>query len=67
MQFEFSQKLRFDRQVPAATANSKLTSGRSLSSSAMAIDHHKIFYRLLKNKTKLLALIYYTKLAIRQV
>jgi hypothetical protein len=68
MQFEFSQKLRYARQVPRATENNKLTSGQSLSSSTMALDHHDIFYRLLKDKKKLLvALIYYSELAIRQV
>ncbi len=54
-------------QVPAATANNKLTSGRSSSSSTMALDRHNIFYRLLKNQTKLLAVIDYSYLAIRQV
>jgi hypothetical protein len=67
MQFEFSQKLHHTRQVPASTANNKVTSGRLLLSSTIALDHHNIFYRYLKIKTKLLALIYYSKLAIRQL
>jgi hypothetical protein len=62
MNLAFSQKLRYARQVSAATANNKLTSSRLLSSlaMAMALDHHNIFYRLLKNETKLLALIEYS-------
>jgi hypothetical protein len=52
MNFEFSQKLSYARQVLAATANNKLTSGQLLSSLTMALGHHNTFYRLLKNKTK---------------
>jgi hypothetical protein len=60
VQFEFSQKWRYSRQVPAATANNKLTTGESLPLLTMALDNHNILSRLLKNKTKMLALIDYS-------
>jgi hypothetical protein len=53
-------------RIPAYTAEKELTSGRSSSSPTMALDHHNIFCRFFKNKTKILALSDYSELDIRQ-
>jgi hypothetical protein len=37
VQFEFSQKWRYARQVPAATANNKLTSGLHYATKQMKV------------------------------
>jgi hypothetical protein len=44
----------------AYTVERELTSGQLPSSPIIALDHHSIFYRFLKNRTKLLALIDYS-------